>query len=46
MPSGYAPLLADLKARVPAAQVRANLSVIRGNENGTGWFFKVGEKPW
>jgi len=29
LPSGYAPLLADLKARVRAAQVRAVLSVNR-----------------
>jgi hypothetical protein len=29
LPSGYAPLLADLKARVHAAQVRAVLSVNR-----------------
>jgi predicted nuclease of restriction endonuclease-like (RecB) superfamily len=29
LPSGYAPLLADLKARVRAAQVRAVLSVKR-----------------
>jgi len=29
LPSGYAPLLADLKARVRAAQVRAALSVNR-----------------
>jgi len=32
LPSGYTPLLADLKARVRAAQVRAVLSVDRGNE--------------
>ena len=44
LPSGYAPLLADLKARVRAAQVGAVLSVNRGNENGADWFFKVGEK--
>jgi len=36
LPSGYAPLLADLKARVRAAQVCAVLSVNRGNENEPG----------
>jgi hypothetical protein len=36
LPSGYAPRLANLKARVRAAQVRAILSVSRGNENGAG----------
>jgi len=34
LPSGCIPLLADLKARVRAAQVHAVLSVNRGNEKG------------
>jgi len=46
LPSCCVALPADLKARVPAAQVRAILSVNRGNENGADWFFKFGEKPW
>jgi len=36
LPSGYDPVLADLKARLRAAQVPAVLSVNRGNENGPG----------
>ena len=45
LPSCFAPLLNDWKARVRAAWVRAVLSVNRGNENGAYGFSKSVKTP-